>query len=173
VTLFCCFKCHKAVYTWEVGSSPKAQVVPRLEDEGHWKRGTFPKTRKLEMGCGSNFMCKLKKKGHGPLSRWAAFFKWSYPYGLYLDLPCSHWFSFSQHSLTSACTDFFYLCHFWAIFYVFWQKSPSFAPGFQKLLPQGGSKKYSPLGPGNHYSKLPPRIPHRHFIHWKKQGPKP
>jgi hypothetical protein len=25
------------------------------------------------MGCGSNFMCKLKKKGHGPLSRWADF----------------------------------------------------------------------------------------------------
>jgi hypothetical protein len=73
-----------------VGSNPKAQVVPRLEDEGHWKRGTFPKTRKLEMGCGSNFMCKLKKKGHGPLSRWADFLKWSYPYGLYLDLPCSH-----------------------------------------------------------------------------------
>jgi hypothetical protein len=74
-----------------VGSSPKAQVVPHLEDEGHWKRGTFPKTRKLEMGC----------------------------LGI----------------------DFFYLCHFWAIFYVFWQKSPSFAPSFQKLLPQVGSNK--------------------------------
>jgi hypothetical protein len=54
---------------------------------------------------------------------------------------------------------------FGPFFYGFWQKSPSFAPGFQKLLPQGGSNKYSPLGPGNHYSKLPPRIPHRHFIH--------
>jgi hypothetical protein len=43
----------KGLFTLErVGSSPKAQVVPYLEDEGHWKRGTFPKTRKLEMGCG-------------------------------------------------------------------------------------------------------------------------
>jgi hypothetical protein len=109
-----------------VGSSPKAQVVPRLEDEGHWKQGTFPKTRKLEIGCGSNFMCKLKKKCHGPLSRWADFFKWSYPYGLYLDLPCSHWFSSSQHSLTSACADFFYLCHFWAIFLCFLAKVSQF-----------------------------------------------
>jgi hypothetical protein len=66
----------QGLFTLErVGSSPKAQVVPRLEDEGHWKRGTFPKTRKLEMGCGSNFRCKIKKKGHGPLSRWADFFK--------------------------------------------------------------------------------------------------
>jgi hypothetical protein len=81
----------KELFTLErVGSSPKAQVVPHLEDEGHWKRGTFPKTTKLEMGCGSNFRCKLKKKGHGPLNRWADFFKWSYPYGLYLDLPRSH-----------------------------------------------------------------------------------
>jgi hypothetical protein len=81
----------KGLFTLErVGSSPKAQVVSRLEDEGHWKWGTFSKTRKLEMGCGSNFMCKLKKKGHGPLSGWANFFKWSYPYGLYLDLPYSH-----------------------------------------------------------------------------------
>jgi hypothetical protein len=71
------------------------------------------------MGCGSKFRCKLKKKGHGPLSRWADFFKWSYPYGLYLDIPYSHWLSFSQHSLTSACADFFYLCHFWAIFMFF------------------------------------------------------
>jgi hypothetical protein len=37
-----------------VDSSPKAQVVPYLEDEGHWKLGTFPKTRKLEMGCRAN-----------------------------------------------------------------------------------------------------------------------
>jgi hypothetical protein len=37
------------------------------------------------MGCGSNFRCKFKKTGHGPLSRWADFFKWSYPNGLYLD----------------------------------------------------------------------------------------
>jgi hypothetical protein len=50
-------------------------------------------------------------------------------------------------------------------FLCFGQKSPSFAPGFQKLLPQGGSNKYSLLGPGNQYSKLPPRILHRHFIH--------
>jgi hypothetical protein len=82
---------YKGLFILErVGSSPKAQVVPRLEDEGHWKWDTFPKTRKLEMGCGSNFRCKLKKKGHGPLSRWANFFKWSYPYGLYLDLTHSH-----------------------------------------------------------------------------------
>jgi hypothetical protein len=33
----------KGLFTLErVGSSPKAQVVPRLEDEGHWKWGTFP-----------------------------------------------------------------------------------------------------------------------------------
>jgi hypothetical protein len=51
----------------KVGSSPKAQVVSHLEDEGHSKQGTFPKSRKLEMGCGSNFRYKLKKKGHGPL----------------------------------------------------------------------------------------------------------
>jgi hypothetical protein len=44
------------------------------------------KTRKLEMGCGSNFRCKFKEKGNGPLSRWADF-KWSYPNGLYLELP--------------------------------------------------------------------------------------
>jgi hypothetical protein len=61
--------------------------------------------------------------------------------------------------------DFFYLSHFWAIFIVFWQKSSSFAPSFEKLLPQGGSIKYLPSGLGNHYSKLPPRIPHRLFIH--------
>ena len=67
----------------KVGSSPKAQVVSHLEDEGHRKQDTFPKTMKLEMDCGSNFRCKLKKKGHGPLSRWVDFFKWSYPYGLY------------------------------------------------------------------------------------------
>jgi hypothetical protein len=156
----------KGLFTLErVGSCPKAQVVPCLEDEGHLKRGSFPKTRKLEMGCSSNFRYKLKKKSHGPLNRWANFLKWSCPHGLYLDLPHSHWFSSNQHYLTSACDDFFYLCHFWAIFYVFWQKSPSFAPSFQKLL-------YSPLGPGNHYSKLPPRIPHIYFIHWKKQRPK-
>jgi hypothetical protein len=34
----------QGLFTLErVGSSPKAQVVPRLEDEGHWKRGTFPR----------------------------------------------------------------------------------------------------------------------------------
>jgi hypothetical protein len=54
---------------------------------------------------------------------------------------------------------------FGPFFYVFWQKSSSFANSFQKLLPQGSSNKYSPLRPGNHYSKWPPRIPHRHFIH--------
>jgi hypothetical protein len=57
-----------------VGSSPEAQVVSRLEDEGHWKLGILPKTRKLEMDCSSNFRCKLKEKGHGPLDRWANFF---------------------------------------------------------------------------------------------------
>jgi hypothetical protein len=78
------WRCSKGLITLErVGLSPKAQVVPRLEDEGHWKRGTFPKTRKLEMGCDSNFRCKLKKKGHGSLSKWADFFKWSYSYGLF------------------------------------------------------------------------------------------
>jgi hypothetical protein len=81
----------KGLFTLEkVGSSLKAQVVLRLENEGHWKLGSSPKIRKIEMGCGSNFRCNLKKKGHGPLSRWADFFKWSYPYGLYLELPCSH-----------------------------------------------------------------------------------
>jgi hypothetical protein len=74
----------------KVGSSPKAQVVSHLEDEGHSKQGTFPKSRKLEMGCGSNFRYKLKKKGHGPLSRWVDFFKWSYPNGFYLDFPHIH-----------------------------------------------------------------------------------
>jgi hypothetical protein len=68
---------------------------------------------------------------------------------------------------------FIYLFHFWAIFYVFWQKSSGFAPSFKNLLPQGGSIKYSPFEPGNHYSQLPPRIPHRLFIHMKNQGPKP
>ena len=52
-----------------VGSSPKAQVVSYLEDEGHWKLGTLSKTRKLKMGCSSNFKCKLKEKGQGPLDR--------------------------------------------------------------------------------------------------------
>jgi hypothetical protein len=155
-----------AVYTWEGELKPKSTSGILL---GGWRlleAGDLPKNKEVrKMGCGSNFRCKLKKKGHGPLSRWADFLKRSYPYGLYLDLSYSHWFSSSQHTLTSACTDFFYLCHFWAIFYVFWQKSPSFVLGFQKLLPQGGSNKYSPLGPGNHYSKLPPRIPHKYFIH--------
>jgi hypothetical protein len=64
----------KGLFTLKrVGLSPKAQVVPRLEDEGHWKRGTFSKARKLEMGCGSNFRYKFKKKGHGPLSKLAEF----------------------------------------------------------------------------------------------------
>jgi hypothetical protein len=64
----------QGLFTLErVGSNPKAQVVPGLGDESHWKWGTFPKVRKLEMSCGSNFRCKLKKKGHGPLSRWADF----------------------------------------------------------------------------------------------------
>jgi hypothetical protein len=52
-----------------VGSIPKAQVVSCLEDEGYWKQGTSSKTKKLEMGCGSNFRCKSKEKGHGPLSK--------------------------------------------------------------------------------------------------------
>jgi hypothetical protein len=91
-------------------------VVPCLEDEGHWRRGTFPKTRKLEMGYGSNFRCELKKKSHGLLSRWANFFKWSFLFGLYLDLPRSHWFSSSQHSLTSACATFSIFVIFGPIF---------------------------------------------------------
>jgi hypothetical protein len=132
-----------------VGSSPKAQVVPRLEDEGHWKRGTFPKTRKLEMGCGY------------------------YPYGLYLDLPYNHRFSSSQHSLTSACSKFFYLCHFWAIFMFFGKSLLVLLLVFRNCYLKQVATNTCPWGPGNHYSKLPPRIPHRHFIHWKKQGPKP
>jgi hypothetical protein len=52
-------------------------------------------------------------------------------------------------------------------------KSPSFASSFHKLLLQGGINKYSPLGLGNYYSKLPPSIPHRLFINPKKQGSKP
>jgi hypothetical protein len=74
---------------WAQAQSTRGKL-PHLEDEGHWKRGTFTKTRKLEMGCGSNFTCKLRKKGHDLLNRWADFFKWSYPYGFYLDLPYSH-----------------------------------------------------------------------------------
>jgi hypothetical protein len=42
---------YKGLFTLErVDLSSKAQVVPCLEDEGHWKQGTFPKTRKLENG---------------------------------------------------------------------------------------------------------------------------
>ena len=51
----------------------KTLMVPSLENEGHWRLGTFPKTRKLEMGCSSNFRYKFKEKGHGPLSRWVDF----------------------------------------------------------------------------------------------------
>jgi hypothetical protein len=61
-----------------------------LEDEGHWKQNTFPKTRKFEMDCGSNFRCELREKGHGPLNRWADIFKWSYANELYLDLSRSY-----------------------------------------------------------------------------------
>jgi hypothetical protein len=110
------------------------------------------------MGCGSNFRYKLKKKGHGPLSRWVDFFKWSYPNGFYLDFPHIHWISPNQHSLTSACANFFYLSHFWAVLCFFGKSLPILLLFFWN---QGDSNKYSPLEPGNHYSKLPPKIPHR------------
>ena len=148
-----------AVYTWEGGLKPKAQVVSNLEDEGHWKRDTFLKTKKLEIGCGVNSKRKAMAHWIGGL----IFLKWSYPNGLSLDLPCSHWISPYQHSLISA--DFFNLSHFWAILNAFWQKSPGFLHSFKKLLTQGGSNKYLPLGLGNDYLKLPPRIPHTLFIH--------
>ena len=47
-----------AVYTWEGELKPKS-----MGDESHWKWGTFLKVRKLEMSCGLNLRCKLKKKG--------------------------------------------------------------------------------------------------------------
>jgi hypothetical protein len=45
---------------------------------------------------------------------------------------------------------------------------PDFAPSFPKWQSQGGSNTYSRLGLGNHYSYMPPWIPHRLFIHEKK-----
>jgi hypothetical protein len=54
-------------------SNLKVQVVSYLENEGRWKLGTFPKTKKLLTSIGSNFKCKLKEKGHGPLNRWIDF----------------------------------------------------------------------------------------------------
>jgi hypothetical protein len=35
--------------------------------------GYPPKNKEVRNGCSSNFRCKLKKKGYGPLSRWADF----------------------------------------------------------------------------------------------------
>jgi hypothetical protein len=68
--------------------------------------GYLPQNKEVKMGCGSKFRYKLKKKGRGPLSRWADFFKVELSIWTLLDIPCSHWFSSSQHSLTSACAAF-------------------------------------------------------------------
>jgi hypothetical protein len=120
----------RVVYTWEGGLKPKSTSGTPLGGWGPLEAGYLPKNKELEMGCGSNLRCKLKKTGHGPLSRWADFLKWSYPNGLYLDLSHIYWIFPCQHSLTSACVDFFYFSHFWAIFYVLWQKSPGFVLSF-------------------------------------------
>jgi hypothetical protein len=110
-----------------VDSSLKAEVVPRLEDEGHWKQCTFPRTRKLELSHGSNFRCKLKEKGHvGRL----IILKWSYPNGLYLDYSVVIEFLFVNILLQVHVLIFSIFLIFGPFFTSFWQKSPSFALSF-------------------------------------------
>ena len=96
----------RVVYTWEGGLKPKSTSGTPLGEWGPLEVGYLPKNKELEMDCGPNFNCKLKKTGHGPLSMWADFLKWNYPNELYLDLFHIYWIFPYQHSLTSACVDF-------------------------------------------------------------------